>query len=136
MRRLLPSTSNFPLNCHTTSFNWMTLITMAKKNFAHLSLNTYLEAVCKVNYRKSVTIRKIFKNSLKLDQAECCNIICLKMTTKWSQLLCFPQSEFIDHQNFPLSPMYQCKNWSKSNKIHEEKKIWKIFFKMAPSRNL
>ena len=112
------------------------LITMAKKNFAHLSLNTYLEAVCKVNYRKSVTIRKIFKNSLKLDQAECCNIICLKMTTKWSQLLCFPQSEFIDHQNFPLSPMYQCKNWSKSNKIHEEKKIWKIFFKMAPSRNL
>ena len=57
-------------------------ITMAKKNFAHLSLNTYLEAVCKVNYRKSVTIRKIFKNSLKLDQAECCNIICLKMTTK------------------------------------------------------
>ena len=55
---------------------------MAKKNFAHLSLNTYLEAVCKVNYRKSVTIRKIFKNSLKLDQAECCNIICLKMTTK------------------------------------------------------
>ena len=57
-------------------------LTMAKKNFAHLSLNTYLEAVCKVNYKKSVTIRKIFKNSSKLDQAEYCNIICLKKTTK------------------------------------------------------
>ena len=55
---------------------------MAKKKFAQLSLNTYLVAVCKVNYRKSVTIRKIFENSLKLDQAKYCNFIRLKMTTK------------------------------------------------------
>ena len=59
-------------------------ITMPKKKIAHLSLNTYLVALCKVNYKKSVTVRKMFKNSLKLDQAEFCNFFCFKMTTKWS----------------------------------------------------
>ena len=85
------------------------LDSMAKQKFAHLSLYSYLDAVCKVNYRKSVTIRKIIENSTKLDQEKYCNLMYFKMTTICSQLLRFPQSELIDHQNFPLFPLYQCK---------------------------
>ena len=57
-------------------------LTMPKKKIAHLPLNAYQIALCIVNYKKSVTVRKIFKNSSKLDQAECCNFFCFKMTTK------------------------------------------------------
>ena len=45
---------------------------------AHSSLNANLFALFKVNYRKSVTVRKIFKSSLKLDQAEYCEIFWFK----------------------------------------------------------
>ena len=55
---------------------------MPKKEIAHLPFMTYRIALCIVNYKKSVTVRKIFKNSLKLDQAEYCNFFRLKMTTK------------------------------------------------------
>ena len=54
----------------------------AKEKIAHIPLNTRPIALCIVNYKKSVTVRKIFKNSSKLDQAECCNFFCFKMTTK------------------------------------------------------
>ena len=58
------------------------VVTMPKKKIAHLPLNTRPIALCIVNYEKSVTVRKIFKNSLKLDQAECCSFFCFEMTTK------------------------------------------------------
>ena len=93
---------------------------------AHSSLHANLIALFELNYRKSVTVRKIFKSSLKLDQAEYCEFFCLKMTTKWSWLLCFCLSRSFDHQNFPCFSMYQWKYLSKSKKIHEEKKFRKF----------
>ena len=39
-------------------------------------------ALFKVNYRKSVTVRKIFKSSSKLDQAEYCKFFRFEMTSK------------------------------------------------------
>ena len=54
---------------------------MAKKKMAHSSLNANLIALLKVNYRKSVTVKKIFKSSSKLDQAEYCKFFCFEMTT-------------------------------------------------------
>ena len=98
------------------------LLTMPKKKMAHSSLNASWFALFRLNYRKSVTVRKIFESSLKLDQAEYCEFFCLKMTTKWSWLLCFCLSRSFDHQNFPCFSMYQWKYLSKSKKIHEEKK--------------
>ena len=98
-------------------------LTMAKKKMAHSSLNASWFALFRLNYRKSVTVRKIFESSLKLDQAEYCEFFCLKMTTKWSWSLCFCLSRSFDHQNFPCFSMYQWKYLSKSKKIHEEKKI-------------
>ena len=57
-------------------------LTMPKKKIAHSPLSTRPIALCIVNYKKSVTVRKIFKNSLELDQAECCSFFCFEMTTK------------------------------------------------------
>ena len=93
---------------------------------AHSSLNANLFALFKVNYRKSVTVRKIFKSSSKLDQAEYCKFFRFEMTTKWSWLLCFHRREAINHQNFPHFPMFYQKYLSKWKKIHEEKKIRKF----------
>ena len=67
---------------HHAALGPLFIITMPKKKIAHLPLITYRIALCKENYKKSVTVRKISKNSLKLDQAECCNFFCFKMTTK------------------------------------------------------
>ena len=90
---------------------------------AHSSLNACFIALFRLNYRKSVTVRKIFKSSIKLDQAEYCEFFGLKMTTKWSWLLCFGQSRSFNHQNLPRFAMFQWKYLSKSKKINEEKKI-------------
>ena len=49
---------------------------------AHSSLNANLFALFKINYSKSVTVKKIFKSSSKLDQAEYCKFFRFEMTTK------------------------------------------------------
>ena len=93
---------------------------------AHSSLNANLIALLKVNYRKSVTVKKIFKSSSKLDQAEYCKFFCFEMTTIWSWLLCFRWNEAINHQNYLRFPLYYWKYLSKSKKIYEEKKFRKF----------
>ena len=99
--------SRFLLNSIIRSFH--VYITMPKKKMAHSSLNASWFALFRLNYRKSVTIRKIFKSSLKLYLAEYCEFFCLQMTTKWSWLLCFCQSKSFNHKNFPRFSMYQWK---------------------------
>ena len=42
----------------------------------------------------------------------------------------------ISCQKFSLFPLYLCKYLLKCKKNHNEKKIWKVFFEMPPSRNL
>ena len=59
---------------------------MPKEKKCHLSLNTYLITLGRVNYEKSVTVRKIIKNSLKLDQAEYCILFCFKVTTNYGNI--------------------------------------------------
>ena len=93
---------------------------------AHSSLNVNLFTLFTVNYRKSVTVRKIFKSSSKLDQAEYCKFFRFEMTSKWSWLLCFCRRGVINHQNFPRFPLFYKKYLCKSKKIHEEKKFRKF----------
>ena len=68
---------------------------------AHLSLNASLIALFKVKYRKSATIRKTFKISLKLDQAQYCMSFCFKLTTKYET-----KGETIVRQNFLRFSLY------------------------------